>query len=298
MRISVARTAVAVVSFMVVATCIMIIAAGMAVDGDWVEIDGTDSLTLEREGPGLVLRGEVELRSNMRYDMEDLRVSIRMTDDARGSRATILDMHGISLASSGTTVLNVCEEIPIQSALLIARDRLAVDGAPLQFRLSASCSYLMGLASFSAEAVLEVPVVAEGEVLSWRVVSDEKDNWTLAVDGLAEHLVPDPHTMEVSGGGETARISVAEEDGSLIVSVACDSVLDGVLRRISAAEDMVVTGADWGRGTVEAAGEVLDAVRSLRSPLRTAHSAADRPEAGSGVPGGDGAVHPRRGTLR
>lgn len=262
MRIEDIRKGIAVVSTAVVAICIISVACALAVPGAWVEVDGTDSLSVEWSGLGLMLDGTLEVRSNMNYDMDDLDVKVVMTDPSRGSYATVLDLSDLTLYAHDTTSVDVHRSIPVLSMLLMADDVLTVDGKPLEFRISVSCSYLLGLASFSTEAVVEVPMTADGEVLSWDVVMDDTETWTLGADGLADWILPDEDILiAVSGGGESATLSVTADEGLLTVSAHSDSGLDGVFQRISDSECMQVDGATLDRGQVRTIGEVLDVVR-------------------------------------
>lgn len=262
MRIEDVRKGIAVVSTAVVAACIISVACALAVPGDWVEVDGTDSLSVEWSGLGLMLDGTLEVRSNMNYDIDDLDLKVVMVDPARGSYATVLDLSDITLHAHDTTVVDVHRSIPVLSMLLMADDVLTVDGKPLEFRVTASCSYLLGLASFSTEAVVEVPMTADGEVLRWDVVTDDADTWTLEADGLADWILSDEDVLiTVSGGGESATLSVTGDDGLLTVSAHSDTGLDGVFQRISDSEHMQVDGAVLDRDQVRTIGEVLDVVR-------------------------------------
>lgn len=264
MSIQSVRRAIALLSVVILASCILVPTYALSTSGEWIEVHGTDSLDIQWDGSCLVLEGEVELASNMPFEMEGLSFDIVMTDDSRGSYATVLSVDSIDVPPHGSVALVIDEELPIESMLLMVRDRLTIDGEPLEFRISASCGYLMGLASFQVDAVLNVVIVEDGETLSIDVEDVGISERIIAIDGLKQTLIPEPQTISASGGGESVTIDIGTSDGALLITAVSSGELDGALQRISSSEDLVIEGANLDAQTLRIIGEVLDRADRLR----------------------------------
>lgn len=266
MTIKALRTTTAVATVIVLASCILVPTYALTASGEWIEVHGTDSLDVRWDGSYLVLDGRIELVSNMPFDMDGLSFDIVMTDGSRGSYAQVLSAEGIDIPSRGTVPLDIHEELPMESMLLIARDRLTIDGEPLEFRISASCGYLMGLAAFEVGALLDIGITEDGEVLSWDVEDIGISQRTVAVHGLRGSLIPEPRRITASGGGEAVTIGIGGSDGTVFIRIASSGELGGALQRMSASDDLVVEGADLDAQTLRIIGEVLDRAGGLRCP--------------------------------
>lgn len=264
MSIQFIRRAVALASVIVLSSCMVVPGYALCTSGEWIEVHGTDSLDIQWDGSCLVLEGEVELASNMPFEMEGLSFDIVMTDDSRGSYATVLSVDSIDVPPHGSVALVIDEELPIESMLLMVRDRLTIDGEPLEFRISASCGYLMGLASFRVVAVLNVVIVEEGETLSIDVEDIGVSERVISIDGLREALIPEPRTVSASGEGESMTIDIRTSDGAVLITAVSSGELDGALQRISSSEDLIIEGADLDAQTLGLIGEVLDRADRLR----------------------------------
>ncbi len=214
-----------------------VIAVAMSPGGDWLTVEKTSPLEVSVDGTDLDLSFSVTVRSSMPYDVKDLSISMSLADPSRGSSVPLYSEDGISIPANGSAEIDVRASIWIPTAALVLMDLAMKDGAPLHIGLEASCGYLGGLASFRLASEIGVPVTAEGERLSFSVLEDTDTSFSVGVNGLAGWLVPEDRTIYVSGGGEEASITVTGQGSSGILSVRSDSGLDGVLSRISSADD-------------------------------------------------------------
>ncbi len=248
--------------FVVIMTVIVI---AFIPSGNWLEIQQTSPVEVSLDGSDMDVSFTVDVTSRMPYDVDDLGIALVLTDRGRGSSVPLYSADGIRLAANETTSLTIETSIWMPATLLTVRDLAMRDGAPLHLELTASCGYLGGLASFRLTSDLDVPVTAEGEKISYAVVDDTMTSFSVRVDGLADWLVPGDRSLTVSGGGETATLTVSNSDGTAVFSATSDSGLDGVLGRIASADDLLVVDEEGDRIDLDA-----DALRTLDSLLEYA----------------------------
>lgn len=205
--------------------------------GNWITVEQTSPVEIERNGANLDMSFSVEVASKMPYDINGMDITLTLFDHARGSAVPLYKEEGITIFAHRTTELTIEASVWMPTAALVIRDLAMKDGAPLHLDLTAQCSYLAGMASFMLVSEIEVPVTAEGEKLTYSVPENTSNRFIVKIDGLADWLVPDDWTAIVSGGGEKTVLSVTGSGSTALLSVVSDSVLDGALGRIASTED-------------------------------------------------------------
>ena len=234
------RRIIACISAIAILSVVVIVLIALSPSGNWFELEDGYSLDMEMEDTRIVIRCEAVLDSNVPYALDDVEVSLSMVDEERGSRAILFSESGIEILP-GKNDLSLEASISAPTVMLIVRDAAMKDGMPLDFRLNVECGYMLGMADFSLESSVRMPVTEPGHVLEYEIVQNTEDSYVIEIEGLAGWLIPDDRAAVVSGGGETAELDTEYTGEVLRISFGSESGLDGVFDRIAASSDLRCT---------------------------------------------------------
>lgn len=244
------RSILSAASIVVMAACLVIVLVAMAPSGEWVSIEEIEAPSVSSDDSGFILRYSAEATSHMPYDLDDLEGELHLTDPVRGSRALICTVDGLSIPAGGSAILEIESEISAVTSMLIFRDLAMKDGAPLHFDLELSCSYLLGMAEFRMCVGIDVPVTASGEKLSYGIIEDTGDSFAIAVDGLAEWLLPEDGSLLISDGTSGVHSSWMTDDGTLLIGLRAED-LNGALDAISRSDSPAIVDLSGSRHPID-----------------------------------------------
>ena len=227
-------------SVVVFITVFGIIAVAFTPSGDWVKIEQSSPVELTRNGADINISFSIDVTSVMPYEVSGMDISLSLVDHNNGSYVPLYSENGITIAPHSTTRLDIDTSIWLPSVALVFRDMVMKDGVPLHLDLIATCGYLGGLTSFRLVSEIDIPVTAEGEKLSFATMEDTDESFVIKFNGLADWLIPKERTVVISGGNEKMTLSTSGSDGVAILSMTSESGLDGVLNRITSADDFIV----------------------------------------------------------
>lgn len=230
------RRILAIASMAAMVSCLLIVLVAMTPSGEWISIEEVGTPSISSDDSGFVIRYSAEVTSHMPYDLDDLKGELHLTDPVRGSSALICEFEGLSIPAGGSVPVEIESEISAFTAALIFRDLTMRDGAPLHFDFALSCTYMLGMADFRVGAGVDVPVTAPGEKISYGIVEDTEDSFIIAVNGLAEWLLPGNGSLTITGGDRHADASWSSADGTLTIGLYAED-LDGTLEVVSRSDD-------------------------------------------------------------
>lgn len=222
----------------VFAVLIGIVALAVSPQGDWVTYDvGSPEYGLDNEG--LTVYGTVscpiEISSNMNFDVDSIDVYVYVVDgDSRELVATVEDE---SIQAHGTVTVDIDSRFRLSTALLEIYS-VASEGQPLHLQLEASCTYLLGLASFTLVSDVYIPIAEEGTGIDIQVTEDTDSSFSGTVGGLEAWILPDEREFTVSGSGMSVDVTIAVSGHSIILTMTSDDVVKTALTTVASSSDL------------------------------------------------------------
>lgn len=264
MNIPVLRRVLLAASILIFAAVIVIVLAAVLQQGEWLKASETEPLELSVDGTEIRVQYSVEVESGMPYDLSDITASIYLCDHTRGSSALLGTVDGLTIEGGGKTLVEFDTGFSSVTTFLIFRDLAVNDGKPLHFDIVVSCGYLMGLASFTLTAEVDVPVSETDGKVDFDIPEDTDTRFTLLADNLAEWVAPDIDAT-ISGGGHIMSVTSAYADGAYSVTLesseGLDAAIDGM---IASGGAVMVSGGKTTQltsGDLEALQTALDLMR-------------------------------------
>lgn len=237
------KTAMAVVPVATAVAVAVVVLLALTPSGDWVTFSIGDA-EYETGGAFLTAIVPVEVGSNLPYDLEGLRMEATMVDHVNGSSLSILSFDSTDIPAGGSGVLTVESRMFLPTVYLIAMDLIEQPGSVLTFELSASCSYLLGLADFNVDASLSVPLSDPEDTLVITVEENSSRALQLSFDGLADRLMPEESDYVVSDGFSSISIDVSPTTDGAVLSMHSDMDIDSTIDQLRGNPDTIVMDED------------------------------------------------------
>lgn len=218
------RLALSVIPLVVVGAVLAMTVYSIALpSGELLEISESDAIYISGDGAYITIDGSYEVTSRLRCPVDDLRIGIRLVDDAHGSSMMLWESGRIDLEPGRIAVVDVGSELFAPTLYLILSDLMSEDGSPITVHVTATCSYLWGLADVRVDSVLSMPLADPDGRVSYDASSDG-GCLSVRIDGFREGLVPDPMGYVVSHTGGTISLDVSVDDGTVLVSLTSDDL--------------------------------------------------------------------------
>lgn len=249
------RRVLAIIPVLPVIVVAVIVIVALTPSGAWLDISRDAEPSVEVNGAYLDAEVPVLMASHMPYALEDLSFQVTLVDEVRGSYQTVISSAPTDIPGNGTGTLTLESHIFAPTLYLVMGDLIERQGSILRFEVTASCGYLLGLADFTLDAVIDVPLAEGDGVVTYGIVENSDDAFEVRIDGLRSTLMPDDSVYILSGGGSSLSVHIRSSDGSLILSVTSTNGLDAAIATLLGSEGKVFTGSE---GPIQVDDEDLD----------------------------------------
>ena len=249
------RRVLAIIPVLPVIVVAVIVIVALTPSGAWLDISRDAEPSAAANGAYLDAEVPVLMASHMPYALEDLSFQVTLVDEVRGSYQTVISSAPTDIPGNGTGTLTLESHIFAPTLYLVMGDLIERQGSILRFEVTASCGYLLGLADFTLDAVIDVPLAEGDGVVTYGIVENSDDAFEVRIDGLRSTLMPDDSVYILSGGGSSLSVHIRSSDGSLILSVTSTNGLDAAIATLLGSEGKVFTGSE---GPMQVDDEDLD----------------------------------------
>ena len=249
------RRVLAIIPVLPVIVVAVIVIVALTPSGAWLDISRDAEPSVEVNGAYLDAEVPVLMASHMPYALEDLSFQVTLVDEVRGSYQTVISSAPTDIPGNGTGTLTLESHIFAPTLYLVMGDLIERQGSILRFEVTASCGYLLGLADFTLDAVIDVPLAEGDGGVTYGIVENSDDAFEVRIDGLRSTLMPDDSVYILSGGGSSLSVHIRSSDGSLILSVTSTNGLDAAIATLLGSEGKVFTGSE---GPMQVDDEDLD----------------------------------------
>lgn len=237
------RRVLAIIPVLPVIIVAVIVVVALTPSGAWLDITRDAEPSVEVKGAYLDVEVPVLVASHMPYALEDLSFQVTLVDDVRGSYQTVVSSVPSDIPGNGVGTLVLESHIFAPTLYLVMGDLIERQGSVLRFEVTASCGYLLGLADFTLDAVIDAPLADGDGVVTYEIVENSDNTFEVRINGLRSTLMPDDSVYILSGGGSYLSVLISSSDGSLVFSVTSTNGLDAAIATLLGSEGKSFTGS-------------------------------------------------------
>lgn len=235
------RTVLKVVPAVISLAVLVMAIIAMLMPNGTVAISALEPASISIDGMEVCLDGTYEIKSDLPYSVDDLSISVIATDEDAGSRITIWSSDDIRIAPGSSAVINIHSEFFSPVLILFVEDLLSHADPSITVTVSASCKYMMRMTDVNVDVRLESPLSQPGQMISYNACRPAQSEFTLEIDGLADHLVPGDSSIRIYDDHTAIDIDVSSSDGYLTICIGSKGDLDSAIESLNESGHVAIT---------------------------------------------------------
>ncbi len=234
---------VSAIPVLIVAAIALIVAVALTPQGGTVSINASEA-QYKTDGAFLRYSIPIEVSSDLPYGLDGLSGTVYLVDDGKGSSLRLAEFGPLSLDAGESKTVTVSSRVFLPTVYLIGLDIMESEGSEVTLRISAGCSYLLGLADFKLDATLSIQLAESGENISFSVLENTRERLSLSISGVNERYVPEDCTYILFSDMGSVTIGISVVDGCVTMLFGSDGDLDEALGDLSDSEDISILTED------------------------------------------------------